>query len=137
MQDASKDLGYMRRDIRQICLFEPVDCGMSNMSITRPANKGENIAQRVCVERILYNSTAEKTRRRRYGLIRSGYLTLILNLYFFVTFLPSTFYPRLFTLDFLPSPSTFYTRPRLFTLALDILPSTLDTRPIDKLLFIG
>ena len=35
MQDASiKDLGYMRRDIRQICLFEPVDCGMSDMSIT-------------------------------------------------------------------------------------------------------
>jgi hypothetical protein len=39
----------MRRDIRQICLFE-------------------NIAQgeRVCVARILYNNTAEKTRRRRY-----------------------------------------------------------------------
>ena len=34
MQDASKDLGYMRRDIRQICLFEPVDYGMSDMSIT-------------------------------------------------------------------------------------------------------
>jgi hypothetical protein len=62
MQDASKDLGYMRRDIRQICLFEPVDCGMSDMSITWPANKGENIAQRVCMERILYNNTAEKTR---------------------------------------------------------------------------
>jgi hypothetical protein len=67
MQDASKDLGYMRRDIRQICLFEPVDCGMSDMSITWSANKaGENIAQRVCLERILYNNTAEKTRRRRY-----------------------------------------------------------------------
>ena len=24
MQDTSKDLGYMRRDIRQIYLFEPV-----------------------------------------------------------------------------------------------------------------
>jgi hypothetical protein len=43
-----------------------------------------------------------------------------------VDFLPSTFYPRLFTptLDFLPSPSTFYSRPRHLTL---------DTRPIDKL----
>jgi hypothetical protein len=63
MQDTSKDLGYMRRDIRQICLFEPVDCGMSDMSITWSTNKGENIAQRVCVE--LYyisNNTAEKTR---------------------------------------------------------------------------
>ena len=41
-------------------------------------------------------------------------------------FLPSTFYPRLFTLtlDFLPSPSTFYPRPRHLTL---------DTQPIDKL----
>jgi hypothetical protein len=98
MQDTlSKDLGYMRRDIRQICLFEPVDCGMSDMSITWSANKGENIAQRVCVEHILYNNTAEKTRasRRRYGLIRSGYLTLILNLYFLWLF-----YPRLLTLDF-------------------------------------
>jgi hypothetical protein len=66
---------------------------MSDMSITWSANKGENIAQRVCVERILYNNIAEKTRRRRYGLIRSGYLTLILNLYFL----------WLFTLDFLPS----------------------------------
>ena len=66
------------------------------------------------------------------------YLTLMLNLYLFVTFLPSTFNPRLLTLDFLPS--TFY--PRLFT--LDFLPSpstfyphprhlTLDPRPIDKL----
>ena len=55
-----------------------------------------------------------------------------------------TFYPRLLTLDFLPS--TFYSlaHPRLFTLALDFLLSpstfyprprhlTLDTRPIDKL----
>jgi hypothetical protein len=66
MQDASKDLGYMRRDIRQIRLFEPVDCGMSDMSITWSANKGENIAQSVCLERILYNNAAEKTRRRRY-----------------------------------------------------------------------
>jgi hypothetical protein len=33
MQDASKDLGYMRRDIRQICLFEPVDSGMSDMCV--------------------------------------------------------------------------------------------------------
>ena len=55
MQDASKDLGYMSRDIRQICLFEPVvACGMSDMSITCSANKGENIAQRVYVERIYY-----------------------------------------------------------------------------------
>jgi hypothetical protein len=38
MQDASKNLGYMRRDICQICLFEPVDCGMSDISITWPAN---------------------------------------------------------------------------------------------------
>ena len=99
----------MRRDIRQICLFEPVDCGMSDMSITWSANKGENIAQRVCVERILYNNTAEKTR----------YLTIE----FF-----TLFYPRLLTLDFLPS--TFYPHPRLFTLALDFLPSpsTFNTR---------
>ena len=27
---------------------------------------------------VLINNTAEKTRRRRYGLIQSGYLTLIL-----------------------------------------------------------
>ena len=97
-----------------------------------------------------HNNTAEKTRRRLYGLIQSGYLTLILYFFcdfftldfspstfnprhFTVDFLPSTFYrrlltldfynPRLFTVDFLPSPSTFYPHPRLFTLALDFLPS--------------
>ena len=39
----------------------------------------------------------------------------------------STFFT---TLDFLPSPSTFYPHPRLFTLTLDFLPSpsTLDPR---------
>ena len=40
---------------------------------------------------------------------------------------PSTFFT---TLDFLPSPSTFYPHPRPFTLTLDFLPSpsTLDPR---------
>jgi hypothetical protein len=44
---------------------------------------------------------------------------------------PSTF---TLTLDFLPSPSTFYPHPRLFTLTLDIGPSTLDLPPstLDK-----
>ena len=43
--------------------------------------------------------------------------------------LPSTFNPRLFTLtlEFLPSPSTFYPRPRHLTL---------DTRLIDKLVLV-
>jgi hypothetical protein len=91
------------------------------------ANKGENIAQRVCVERILYNNTAEKTRRRRYMALPEAVTWRFLPSTFYprlltLDFLPSTFYPRLFTLtlDFLPSPSTFYPRPRLFTLALDI-----------------
>ena len=43
---------------------------------------------------------------------------------------PSTFFT---TLDFLPSPSTFYPHPRLFTLTLDIGPSTLDPRQKPKL----
>jgi hypothetical protein len=67
------------------------------------------------------------------ALPNRGYLTLIL--YFFVFCSPSTFHPRLFTLDFLPStfyprlltldflPSTFYPHPRHFTLTLDFLPS--------------
>ena len=91
---------------------------------------------------IQYNNTAEKTRRRLYGLIQSGYLTLILYFFcdfftldfspstfnprlFTVDFLPSTFYPRLLTLDFLPS--TFY--PRLFTLDFLPSPSTFYPRP--------
>ena len=51
--------------------------------------------------------------------------------------LPVNFDPRLFTLtlDFLPSPSTFYPHPRLFTLTLDIGPSTLDPRQKPKLIF--
>jgi hypothetical protein len=80
-----------------------------------------------------YNNTAEKTHRRRYFLIRSGYLTLIQ--YFLVIFSPSTCNIRHLTLDMLPStfssrhltlnflPSTFYPHPRLFTLTLDFLPS--------------
>jgi hypothetical protein len=43
---------------------------------------------------------------------------------------PSTFFT---TLDFLPSPSTFYPHPRLFTLTLDIGPATLDPRQKPKL----
>jgi hypothetical protein len=70
-----------------------VDCGMSDMSITCSANKGENIGQRVCVERILYNNTAEKTRY------------LAIEFVFFCDF---------FTLDFFPS--TFYPHPRHLTL---------------------
>ena len=34
MQDTSKDLGYMRRDIRQICLFEPVQMSINFPSIS-------------------------------------------------------------------------------------------------------
>jgi hypothetical protein len=48
--------------------------------------------------------------------------------------LPSTFSSRLFTLDFLLSPSTFYPHPRLFTLALDIQLSTLDYKYINSIL---
>jgi hypothetical protein len=55
MQDASKDVVLVYEPWYPPNMFiRASGCGMSDMSITWSANKGENIAQRVYVERIYY-----------------------------------------------------------------------------------